>query len=140
MSVGQFVDVEQLVIVWLTEQLPDVRVLHKPNAKLPKDLHGVIRVTRSPGGNDADTNLPRVDVECFAADRMRMWILAGRANNALAELCGDVVAIAVNEDGDELLEVQVDDVNTITDPVPGYWSPTVERSVAVYEFDVRTEF
>jgi hypothetical protein len=34
----------------------------------------------------------------------------------------------------------VDDVFTITDPVPGYWSPSVERSVAVYEFDVRSEF
>ena len=137
MSVGKFVDAEQLAIIWLTEQLPDVRVLQKPNAKLPKDLHGVIRVTRSPGSNDADTNLPRVDVECFAADRTGMWILAGRANNALAELSGDVIAIAVNPGGDERLEVQVDEVNTVTDPVPGYWSPTVERSVAVYELDVR---
>ncbi len=134
MSVGQFVDVEQLVIVWLTGQLPDAKVVQK----LPETLDRVIRVTRSPGSNDSEAYLPRVDIECFAPDRTAMWILAGRANNALAELCGDLVELQVGtDDAPETLEVQVDEVNTITDPVPGYWSPTVERSVAVYELDVR---
>lgn len=137
MTVGAFIDVEQLVILWLSEKLPDVEVSDKVPAG------SGIRVTRSPGSNDADSALPRADVECFAPDRVRMWILAGRANNALAELAGDVVVLEVGDpaaDVVETFEIQVDDVNTITDPVPGYWSPTVERSVAVYEFDARTEF
>jgi hypothetical protein len=137
-TVGAFVDVEQLVITWLSEKLPDVAV----SQQVPKGTG--IRATRSPGENDGVTALPRVDVECFAPDRARMWILAGRANNALAELCGDVVTIDVSDpdDADDhtTLEVQVDDVNTITDPVPGFWSPTVERSVAIYELDIRTDF
>lgn len=138
MTVGVFVDVEQLAILVLTAKLPDARIVQK----LPVGLDNVIRVTRSPGSNSAEVALPRVDIECFAPDRTRMWLLAGRANNALAELAGgEVVRLQVGEeDGEEVLDVCVDDVNTITDPVPGYWSPTVERSVAVYEFDVRTDF
>lgn len=135
MSVGQFVDLEQLGVVYLAAALPGVKV----GIDVPQGPG--IRVTRSPGSNDADSALPRLDIECFAPDRASMWILAGRANNALAELAGDVVELNVGTDDEpETQAVQVDDVNTITDPVPGYWSPTVERSVAVYEFDVRTEF
>ena len=135
MSVGQFVDLEQLGVLYLAAALPGVKV----GIDVPKGPG--IRVTRSPGSNDADSALPRLDIECFAPDRASMWILAGRANNALAELAGDVVEINVGtDDQPDVQAVQVDDVNTITDPVPGYWSPTVERSVAVYEFDVRTEF
>lgn len=137
MSVGKFVDVESLVAAWLAQQLgPDVRVV----TKLPDDIEGqeLIRVTRSPGSNDAQRSLPRVDIEGFAPNRVRMWQLAGRANDALARLSGDLVEYPVGEGGDMHLErTQVDHVNTVTDPVPGYWSPTVERSVAVYELEPR---
>ncbi len=124
MSVGQFVDIEGVAIDVLTAKLPDVRVV----TELPSDVEGarIIRITRSPGGNDAMTSLPRTDIECFAPDRTAMWILAGRANNALAELRGHIYA-----------GVQIDTVNTVTDPVPGWWSPTVQRSIAVYEWDLR---
>jgi hypothetical protein len=136
-TVGAFIDVEQALIVWLADKLPDVTI----GQKLPQtDPVNFVRVTRSPGNNTAESATPRVDVECFAADRTRMWILAGRVNNAIAELAGDVIEVAVDEDGSSMQAVQVDDVFTITDPVPGYWSPSVERSVAVYEFDVRSEF
>lgn len=139
MTVGAFVDVEQLVIAWLAASLPDVQVVQKLPSDTPSNL---IRVTRSPGSNDQEVALPRVDVECFAPDRASMWILAGRANNAIAELAGgQVVELDAGPDGSPVMAaVQVDDVNTITDPVPGFWSPTVERSVAVYELNVRTDF
>lgn len=124
MSVGKFVDVEGLALDWLTEQLPDVRIV----TKLPENLDGlqVVRVTRSPGTNDQMTSLPRVDIESFAPDRAAMWILAGRVNDAMARLSGDRVA-----------GTQVDTVNTVTDPVSAWWSPTVERAVAVYELNLR---
>lgn len=135
MSVGQFVDIERLGITYLDAALPDVKV----GIDVP-DGSG-IRVTRSPGANDAASALPRLDIECFAPDRASMWILAGRANNAFAELAGDVIEFPAHDGDDaETVEVQVDEVNTVTDPVPGYWSPSVQRSVAVYEFDVRTDF
>jgi hypothetical protein len=134
------VDIEQVVIVWLSEQLAQTAPEASVGEKLPQsDPVNFVRVTRSPGNNDGTTLLPRADVECFAADRTGMWILAGKVNHAIAELCGDVVTIQTGLD-DEQLEVMVDDVFTITDPVPGYWSPSVERSIAVYEFDVRSEF
>ena len=124
MSVGKFVDVEGLVVDWLTEQLPDVRVV----TKLPENLDGLelIRVTRSPGSNSQMQSLPRTDVESFAPSRAAMWQLAGRANDAFARLSGHLVS-----------GTQVDTVNTITDPVAAWWSPTVERAVAVYELDLR---
>lgn len=126
MSVGLFVDIEPVAVAWLSEQLPDVRVVTKLPGPADVEGHELIRVTRSPGSNDARSARPRTDIECFAPDRTRMWVLAGRANNALAELSGHVVA-----------GHQVDDVSTVTDPVPGWWSPTVERSVAVYEWNIR---
>lgn len=124
MSVGAFVDIEAIGIDLFTAKLPDIRTV----TVLPEKLDGleVIRVTRSPGSNDALTSRPRLDVECFSPTRPGMWILAGRANNALAEISGDVYA-----------GVPIDTVYTITDPVPGWWSPTVQRSVAIYEFDLR---
>lgn len=124
MSVGTFVDLEGVAVDLFTEKLPDVRVV----TVLPANIDGLelIRVTRSPGANDARTARPRLDVECFAPDRAAMWVLAGRANNALAEISGHMYG-----------GVQIDTVNTVTDPVPGWWSPTVQRSVAVYEFDLR---
>jgi hypothetical protein len=123
-SVGRFVDVEGLVVDWLVEQVPDVRIV----TKLPENIDGieVVRVTRSPGTNDQMRSLPRVDLESFAPSRAAMWILAGRVNDAMARLSGDEVG-----------GTQVDTVNTVTDPVPGWWSPTVERAVAVYELDLR---
>lgn len=140
MTVAAFVDVEQLVIVWLSERLPDVRVVQN----LPSALDNVIRVTRSPAAGPGPEvgQLPRVDVECFSSGgRVGMWQLAGRANNAMAELACEDVTVDIGPDGSpEPMTVRVDDVSTVTDPVPGYWSPTVERSVAVYELDVRTAF
>jgi hypothetical protein len=123
-SVGKFVDVEGLAVDWLTESLPDVRVV----TKLPEDIEGaeLVRVTRSPGTNSQMTSLPRVDLESFAPNRAAMWILAGRVNDAMARLSGDRVN-----------GTQVDTVNTVTDPVSAWWSPTVERAVAVYELDLR---
>lgn len=127
MSVGRFVDMEGIAVDLFTEKLPDVRTV----TVLPEDVEGqeLIRVTRSPGSNDSQTSLPRLDVECFAPDRSRMWVLAGRANNALAEVSGHTY-------GGE----QIDAVNTVSDPVPGWWSPSVQRSVAVYEFDLRPSY
>jgi hypothetical protein len=124
MAVGQFVDIEGIAVDVFTAMLPDVRVV----TELPGNIDGlvIIRVTRSPGANDALTSRPRTDVECFAPDRATMWQLAGRANNALASLSGHMYG-----------GVQIDTVNTITDPVPGWWSPTVQRAVAVYEWDLR---
>ena len=124
MSVGLFVDLEGVAVDLFTAKIPDVRVV----TVLPPDIEGqeLIRVTKSPGSNTDQTNNPHLDVECFAPDRIRMWVLAGRANNALAEISGDTYA-----------GVQIDAVHTINDPVPGWWSPTVQRAVAVYRFDLR---
>lgn len=124
MSVVPFVDIEGVAIDVLTAKLPDIRVV----TELPGDLDGleVIRITRSPGGGDQSTIRPRTDIECFAPDRTRMWQLAGRANHALAELSGHRYS-----------GVQIDTVHTVTDPVPGWWSPTVQRSIAIYEWDLR---
>jgi len=124
MSVGRLVDIEGVAVDVYTDKLPDVRVV----TVLPEKIDGqqIIRVTRSPGTNDRQTSRPRTDIECFAPDRASMWQLAGRANNALAELSG-------HEYGGEV----IDTVNTITDPVSAWWSPTVQRSVAVYEWELR---
>lgn len=124
-GVGPFVDIEGLVLDWLLANLPSsVRIC----AVLPADIEGldVIRVTRSPGGNDDTSQRPRVDVEAFSSTRAGMWTLIGLANNAIAQIMGQKV------DG-----VQVDCPVTITDPVAAWWSPTVQRAVAVYEIELR---
>jgi hypothetical protein len=132
------VDIEQLAVVWLTERLPGVAVSND----VPSGPG--VRLIRSPGSNDGEQLLPRVDAECFAPDRVRMQILAGKVHYAFAELAGETVTLDVSDPDDPddhtTLDVRVDDVNTVTDPVPAFWSPTVQRSVAVYEFDVRTDF
>lgn len=124
MSVGRFVDIEGVSVDVFTDKVPDARVV----TVLPENIEGqkIIRVTRSPGTNDSQTSRPRTDIDCFAPDRVSMWQLAGKANNALAELSG-------HEYGGEV----IDTVITITDPVSAWWSPTVQRSVAVYEWVIR---
>jgi hypothetical protein len=123
-GVGRFVDVELLVITWLAGQLPALRFC----TELPGDIEGVdiVRVTRSPGSNtDMEAN-PRIDVEAFSATRAGMWTLIGQVNDAIARIKGQVV-----------IGIQVDCPYTITDPVAAWWSPTVQRAVAVYAIELR---
>jgi hypothetical protein len=53
-------------------------------------------------------------------------VLIGRANDAIARIKGQKVN-----------GIQVDCPNTITDPIAAWWSPTVQRAVAVYEIELR---
>lgn len=123
-GVGPFVDVELLATTWLSSQLPDLRVV----TELPEDIEGqeLIRVTRSPGTNTDMESQPRVDVEGFSPTRAGMWVIIGRANDAIARIKGQSV-----------IGIQVDCPYTITDPISAWWSPTVMRAVAVYQLDLR---
>lgn len=123
-GVGPFTDIEGLAVDWLAAQLPDLRIV----TELPADIEGqtLIRVTRSPGANTDMGQQPRIDVEGFAPTRSAMWVVIGRANDAIARIKGQ------NING-----IQVDCPYTITDPIPAWWSPTVQRAVAVYQIDLR---
>lgn len=123
-GVGSFVDVEALAFTWLSSQLTGIRIC----TELPADIDGIdtIRVTRSPGSNTDMTSFPRIDVEAFSSTRAGMWVLIGRANDAIARIKGQTVN-----------GIQCDCPRTITDPVAAWWSPTVQRAVAVYELELR---
>lgn len=123
-GVGPFVDVELLVQDWLSSQLPDLRVC----SELPSDIEDLtlLRVTRSPGTNSDMGARPRVDIQAFSPTRAGMWNTIGRANDAIARIKGQIVN-----------GIQVDCPYTITDPIPSWWSPTVQCGVAVYEIELR---
>lgn len=123
MSVGRFVDVERVVIAWLTSQLdePVVETLPDPFTDT-EAAAGLVRVQRAPGGETWPTGLPRVDVESFHTTRAGMWDLARRVHDAMRDLAGQAVA-----------DETVDAVEVSADPAPVQWSPSVERAIATYE-------
>lgn len=99
--------------------------------ELPADLAGqvpLVRVHQVPGG-DADRSQarPLLDIECFAADRLAVWSLTGRMQDALYRLPGRYRA-----------DFTVDEAELDSGPglVP-YKNTDVRRTVTTYRLTCR---
>lgn len=123
--VGLPVDVDGLVVDWLTARLRDTRVGTQP----PLDLAAAgqfVWVAAVGGPSDGDTALPRVDLQCFAPGRPgAAWPLAGAAHQAMDALGGQTVGGQV-----------VHSVTCSSVPVRQFWSDSVDRYRATYELDL----
>lgn len=121
--IGRFVDVEQLVVTWLTPLLPDVRV----RTRLPADITGDTVWVAYAGGTPAyDNSLLRVDLASFRPGGEGAAIpLAEQAHDAMRALEGQTV------NGQPVSTIDV-----WSWPIPRFWSPTVDRVIGTYELDL----
>jgi hypothetical protein len=131
MTVLPFVDVERLVARHMNGGNGQPRALPAPYravTDLPDPLEPRLPLVRLIAGtstrDDQVTAYPRIDVHCFAATRDAMWTLTAAAHTAMGML--------TQVDGQD-----VDQVVTIQWPYFLAWSPTVPRSVASYEIQLR---
>jgi hypothetical protein len=87
----------------------------------------LVQVIASTGSLDQETTVVgRVDVYCLAATRAAMWALSGETYTAMGSLAG----VEVNGQ-------LIDMVRALQRPSFLAWSPTVPRSIAVYELQYR---
>ena len=131
MSVLPFVNVEKLVAIHLNGGPGVTRALPAPYravTDLPDPLEPRLPLVQLIAGtstrDDQVSAYPRVDVHCFAATRDAMWALTEAMHAAMGKLT------SVNGQ-------DVDQVRTIIWPYFLRWSPTVPRSVATYEIELR---
>ena len=121
-----FVNVKRIVVAHLKPIVAPASV----RTKLPIPLDGtnlpLVQVFRSPGSENQHTAYPRIDLHIFAASEDAVWTLAEKAHEGMARLSGRVI------EGHRF-----DVVRVIQDPSDLPWSPTVERTISVYEIPVR---
>ncbi len=125
---GRFVNVEKLLVAYLKgrPELAGRRIGTTKPTPLDASTLPFVQVIRSGGTSGQVTSLLRADVEVMATDRGPMWDLTELVHNAIRALSG-------NNMGAQLVDV----VETIQEPAFVAWSPSVPRSVAVYEFQLR---
>jgi hypothetical protein len=131
MSVLPFVNVEKLVVGHFMGLYGNPRALAAPYravTDLPDPLQPRLPLVQVIAGtstrDDQVSAYPRVDVHCFAATRDAMWTLTEAMQAAM-----DTLTSVNGQD--------VDQVNTIIWPYFLAWSPTVPRSIATYEIELR---
>jgi hypothetical protein len=131
MSVLPFVNVEKLVLghfngtggVPAALKAPYRAVTDLPDPLAPRlPLVQVIAGTST--RDDQVSAYPRVDIHCFGATRDAMWTLTEAMQAAIGSLT------SVNGQ-------DVDAVRTIIWPYFLAWSPSVPRSIATYEIELR---
>lgn len=91
------VDVEELLIGWLTTRFPDAVVRDETDNNLMDELP-TIQVEQLPGGGDDGFRLTRalVDVDVYAAIRSEAFVIAQQIRGRLAaELAGSSTGTAV---------------------------------------------
>lgn len=122
----RFADVELVVRTALAAALPGVRVVSVlPSTLVPP----VVRVARGPGGDDRVHDMPAVDIDCFAATRSAMWILAEDVRQAMLDLRNSAAGGSL-----------IDSVTTRSGPMfLPYGNPDVQRAVAVYGLTLRIQ-
>ncbi len=122
---GHAVDASGLIVAWLTDRLD---ADEEASTRVPADIEGgkYVWVVRRPGGSDYVTTTARVEVHCFAPDESAGWALAGSAHDAMREIGGKRVSGQL-----------IDRSRCVQDPAESFWSPTVFRTVGVYELDMR---
>lgn len=122
-----FVNEEALVISWLKSRLNPA---YKVVTDLPNPVDPalpLVQVIASTGSAPSETTVHgRVDIYCLAATRAAMWALTGETVNAMGSLAGAEVSGQL-----------VDSVRPTQQPSFLAWSPTVPRSIAVYELHYR---
>jgi hypothetical protein len=122
-----FVDLEAMAIGWLNSHLTSPR---RASTDLPQPLEGglpLVQVIMSTGSADDEvTAHDRLDVYCMAATRAAMWALTAETHGLMGRL--------TELDGGP---VGVDKVVCVMRPSFLAWSPTVPRSIAVYEIQTR---
>lgn len=120
--VGRFVDVEKLVVTWLT-QLTQTRTGTQPPDTFTGEFVWVVSVG---GPADYDVTTLRVDLQCFKPGGPNASVpLAKRVHEAMAALDGQTV------DGQPVYTVRCTSY-----PVRQFWSKDVDRSRGTYELDL----
>lgn len=119
--VGRFVDVELLVVTWLTSR--DLVA----GTRLPGTIpDGFVWVTAVNGPSDYDIAVPRWDLNVFRRGRQGVAMAdAQAAHEAMAALDGQKV------DGQFVYTVRCPRM-----PAPQFWSAEIDRVVATYEADL----
>lgn len=122
-----WVNEEALVISWLKGH---INPAYKVVTDLPNPVDPalpLVQVIGSTGSADSETTaFGRVDIYNLAATRGAMWALTGETHKAMGSLAGAEV-------NGQLIDV----VRAIQRPSFLAWSPTVPRSIAVYELQYR---
>jgi hypothetical protein len=122
-----FVDLERLVVSWLRSEMP---AAYGVRTDLPNPVDPalpLVQVIQSAGSIDSEaTSYDRVDLYNMAADRGAMWTLTKASHDAMGRLSGAEVA-------GQLIDV----VRVVQRPSFLAWSPSVPRSIAVYELQYR---
>lgn len=122
-------DVERLVVSWLSQQLPGVRVRTETTTQLDNELP-TVRIHRIPGGySDGISEEAVVDTEVFAATRPDMWSVASKVNAAMLHLATHAAA-----DG----YVDAVEVDSTPGEVP-YGNPAIRRAIATYRLTTRAQ-
>ena len=130
MSVLPFVNVEKLVLGHLNGHngIPGALKPYRAVTDLPDPLQPRLPLVQVIAGtstrDDQVSVYPRVDVHSFAATRDAMWTLTEAMQAAMGTLK------SVNGQ-------DVDHVRTIIWPYFLAWAPTVPRSIATYEIELR---
>jgi hypothetical protein len=131
MSLLPFVNIEKLVATHLNGGTGVPKALPAPYravTDLPDPLEPRLPLVRLIAGtstrDDQVSVYPRVDVHCFAATRDAMWTLTEAMVAAMDKLT------SVNGQ-------DVDYVRTVIYPYFLAWSPSVPRSIATYEIELR---
>jgi hypothetical protein len=126
------VDLESLVTRWLKSEFARLSI-YGPNTartELPNPVDPglpLVQVIQSTGSADSETtSFDRVDLYNMAATRAAMWALTKESHAAMGRLGGAAV------DG-QLIDV----VRVVQRPSFLAWSPTVPRSIGVYELQFR---
>ena len=127
-TIGRFLNAQPQVIAWLSDPdrgLPEYTMV---GTRVPSDLEGVhfVWVVRRPGASGYVTTTARMEIHCFAPSEDAGWTLAAAVHTGVAALAGNVS-----------LGQLYDKVRSVADPVEQFWSPTVFRTVAVYDLDAR---
>ncbi len=120
-----FVNIQRLVVAWYGIIAPTLDVRTKLPVPIQPELP-LVQVLRSPGREDYVTTYPHVDIECFAADEGTLWDIVKITHDGIRDLGGHEVSGQL-----------VDQTLTISDPSQVFWAADVQRSVAVYELQLR---
>ena len=127
-TIGRFLNSQPQVIAWLADPANGLPEGTAVGTRVPADLEGIwfVWVVRRPGASDYVTSAVRSEIHCFAPTEDDGWGLAGAVHTAMAGLAGSVS-----------LGQLYDKVRCVADPVEQFWSPTVFRTVGLYELDAR---
>lgn len=125
------VDWLALVVAWLDQELPGVRVVTKlPADSRLREVVPVVRVRRTPGGQTTHAGETTVlfDVDWFDLDQEVLWATVTATTEALVDLSARWFEGAL-----------VDDVKTHSGPGEATWAdPDLYRVFGIYQLTSRS--